>query len=169
VDPLQLLFGVVLVIVISCLAVYYIWRQAQTLRQLRHSDNLSPEDRSYFHRQAWRRLVGCALLVILAGMLAGYFLFLEEPARHLADQGQAARERDETPVLDPAQRGFLNVYAAYVILALLVLMAIVFTAAFDLLAIRRYGLRHHRQIQADRRAMIERQAARLRSQRNGHT
>ena len=42
-------------------------------------------------------------------------------------------------------------------------------AALDLLAIRRWGLRQFRKLQADRRAMIERQAARLREGRNGHS
>jgi hypothetical protein len=51
---------------------------------------------------------------------------------------------------------------------LLLVLAIVFLAAFDFWAIARFGLRHHRQIQADRRTMLENHAARHRSQRNGH-
>ena len=33
--------------------------------------NPSPEDRSYLRRQAWRRLVGCALLVTVAALPSG--------------------------------------------------------------------------------------------------
>ena len=50
----------------------------------------------------------------------------------------------------------------------LVLLTLVCLAFFDLFAIRRFGRRHYRQIQDDRRAMIERQVALLRTQRNGH-
>jgi hypothetical protein len=50
---------------------------------------------------------------------------------------------------------------------LVVLLAVVVLAALDLLAIRRWGLRQFRKLQADRRAMIERQASRLRQGRNG--
>jgi hypothetical protein len=41
-------------------------------------------------------------------------------------------------------------------------------AAADFFAIRRYGRQQYRQIQEGRRAMIEGELARLRSQRNGH-
>jgi hypothetical protein len=51
---------------------------------------------------------------------------------------------------------------------LILLMSIIFLAAIDFFAIRRFGLRHYRQIQADRRAMIEGELTRIRSQRNGH-
>jgi hypothetical protein len=52
---------------------------------------------------------------------------------------------------------------------LLVLMIVVFMAALDYWATRRYGLRQHRKIIDDRRAMIEREISRLRQQRNGHS
>ena len=50
---------------------------------------------------------------------------------------------------------------------LLLVFAMILLAAFDFWAIARFGIRHHRQIQEDRRAMLESHAARLRSQRNG--
>ena len=62
----------------------------------------------------------------------------------------------------------LNLFFLNWLGAFLVLMAILYLAAADLWAIRQYSLRHHRKIQADRRAMIEDQAARMRRQRNGH-
>ena len=47
-------------------------------------------------------------------------------------------------------------------------MAVIFLAALDFWATRRYGLHQHRKIIADRRAMIEREVSRLRQERNGH-
>jgi hypothetical protein len=47
-------------------------------------------------------------------------------------------------------------------------LAIIILAALDFFAIRRFGQRQYRKIQAERRAMIEGELTRLRSQRNGH-
>jgi len=41
-------------------------------------------------------------------------------------------------------------------------------AAVDVWAIARFGLRHHRQLQADHRDGLKRDVARLRQERNGH-
>jgi len=40
---------------------------------------------------------------------------------------------------------------------LLVLMLIFFLAGWDILAVRRFGIRHRQRIREDRRAMLERQ------------
>src|SRR5206468_3992140 len=114
-----------------------------------------------------RRLAGSVLMAVFAGLLAGSLTFLEDPAGRLAEEGEAAREHGQQPVLDPEQKQFIHFYGGYWIVMLLVLLALVALAAFDLLATRRFGLRQYRKIQTDRRAMIERQAARLRQERNG--
>ena len=71
------------------------------------------------------------------------------------------------PDFTPEEKDFLHLWGGLWIAILLLLMAIIFLAAWDLWAIRLYSVREHRKIQADRRAMIERQAARMRRQRNG--
>jgi hypothetical protein len=160
----ELAFAAVIVVILLALAGYYGWRQWQTLRGLRHQENLTAEDRRYFRNQAWLRLVSCGLMVVLACLMAGSYLSgREEHARELAQPGATAAQK-----ADPEQKRFANQYITYWIFSLLVLMVIVFLTVFDLVAIRRYGLRHLRKIQADRRAMLERQVALLRSQRNGH-
>jgi hypothetical protein len=146
----QLVFGALLVVVLLAAAVYFGWKQRQTLVGLAHQENLPPEDRHYMRRQAWRRLIGCGFMVVLAVMVAAWFFLDPEGVARAGDRKAAPW------------------YLLYLVSFLLVLLGIICLAAFDLFAIRRFGLRHRRQIQADRRAMIERQAARLRSQRNGH-
>ena len=160
----QILFTALLILVLLALAGYYAWRQVQTLRGLRHDDVMPPEDRRYLRHQAWRRLACSALMVVFAGLLAGSF-FVEFRAQDLVDIGDAARARNERPDLDPEQRRFVNFYTLYWVSALLVLLGMMGTALYDLVAIRRFGQRHFRKLQADRRAMIERQAARLRQER----
>jgi hypothetical protein len=164
VSPTQILSTALLALVLPALAAYYAWRQVQTLRGLRHDDTMPPEDRRYLRNQAWRRLACSALMVILAAMLAGSF-FIEFRAQDLVNIGDAAHARNERPDLDPEQRSFFRFYTLYWVTALLVLLGMMGTALYEMVAIRRFGQRHFRKLQADRRAMIERQAARLRQDR----
>jgi len=71
--------------------------------------------------------------------------------------------------LDAEQKQFRRWYVGYWISALLLLLAVVCLAGFDLWAIRRYGNRHMQQIRDDRKAMFQEELSRLRSQRNGHS
>jgi hypothetical protein len=159
----QIVFGIVLVAVLLGMAGFFGWRQLITLRTLRSSDDLSDEDRRYTRRQAWRRLVCSVIMVILAGMLAAHYK-LEPDAIRLAD----LRAQDPNHQLTPAEQQTRLVYGIYWSVVLVLLMVIILLAAVDVFAIRSFGLRHFRQIQADRRAMIEGELTRIRSQRNGH-
>lgn len=165
----QIIFGVVLVVVLLSVAILYVVRQIVQLRRLRSSEEMALEERAYLHGRARRRLVTSLLLLVLGLMLAAALIYLEAPAHRLADE-QAAKEQqgDRTP-LAPEKREFAQFYAWFWILFLLILMAVVFLAALDYWATRHYGLRQHRKIIDDRRAMIEREVSRLRQERNGHS
>jgi hypothetical protein len=165
-DP-QIIATVVLVALLLAWAVFSAWRQVQTLRTLPDAENLPPEDLRYLRRQAWLRLVNSGLMVALAVLLALSF-YVEKPAQALIDEGNAARERGEEPEDTAEHRLFVKYYGAYWISVLLLLLGMVSIALHDMLAIRRFGRRHYRKIQEDRRAMIARQVARLRRDRNGH-
>src|SRR2546423_1048677 len=69
----QNVVGTILVTLLAGLSVYFAWRQGQTLRGLRHSRE-PLEDRHYLRNQAWRRLVGCGLMVCAGLLLAGWFV-----------------------------------------------------------------------------------------------
>jgi len=73
--------------------------------------------------------------------------------------------------LNPNQQRSLWFFTVYWVMAILLLLAMVYVAFMDLWAVRRFGLRQIRQLQADRRAMLERQIELLRAERiesNGH-
>jgi hypothetical protein len=157
--------GTLIILLLLGLAAWFGRRQVQTLRDTRSVENLPSEDRRYVRRQAWRRLVGCALMVVLAGLLAGWYLL---GFHEFANQLRAQAEATPSPVeRTPEQERALRFCAYYLIISLLTLLAMLGVAALDFWAIRVYALRHHRQIMADRRAMIERQVARLRQEGNG--
>jgi ABC-type Fe3+ transport system permease subunit len=162
----QLVSTILLVAVLLGLAVYYAWRQWQTLRGL-DVEELAAEDRRYYRNRGWRRLAGSGLMILLAALFAGSFL-IEDRAQELADRNEAARAQHEEVDLNPEERQFRKFWAGYWIVLLLGLLAFLVLAAFDFWATHRYGLRHYRQLQADRRAMLEREIAILRRERNGH-
>jgi hypothetical protein len=165
----QILFGALLVAALLGVAGYYSWRQVQALRLLRQAPNLPADEARYSRYQIARRLVGCILMVVLAGLLAGVMIYLEGPAQQLAEERGAAHAAGQDPDFTPEEKNFVRLWGGLWIAILLVLLAVVLLAGYELWAVRRYGLREHRKIQADRRAMIARQVARLRQERNGHT
>jgi hypothetical protein len=166
-ETAELVFGGVLVLVLLSLAGFYGWRQVRTLRGMKAPDERPEEERRFVRRQAWRRLVGSGLMVIFAGLLVGSVAF-NASLRRLSERNEEAGRNNEERTLDAEEWEFAHTYAVYWIVCLLVLMAILATATLDLLAIRRFGRRQISQIQSDRRAMIEREVARMRRDRNGH-
>lgn len=165
-DP-ELLFATLIILVLLLLASYFAWRSRLVFQGLRHLE-LPPEDRRYHLALAWRRLVGCALMVVLAGLLAwSYWVGQERQARELAARKAPVVQEGAQPEPSAEQKEFLNQYSTFWIIFSLIFLGWISLAFFDFWAIRRFGLRQYRQIQADRRAMIEHQLARLRSQRNG--
>jgi hypothetical protein len=165
---LELVLVALIVLVLVALAGLFGWRQWQLLRGLGHAE-LSVEDRVYYRHQAWRRLAGCVLMIVLAGLLSGWYLLgFDTRTAALTVRGNSTDTVAEAVQRGAAMQRFLNLASFYVIFTLLVLLALVCVGAVDVLAIRRFGLRHYRKIQSDRRAMIEEQVSIMRSQRNGH-
>jgi hypothetical protein len=148
------------------LSAFYSWRQVGSLRLLTQSPFLPPEERRFRRNQAWRRLAGCGVMLVLALLLAGTLFYLEGPVQGVADERGAAHGAGQDPDFTPEKRHLVQLWG-YSWLAILFLLAVLlFVAGFEFWAIRRYSLREYRKIQADRNAMIARQAARLRQERN---
>lgn len=166
----ETIFAVLIFAILLALALYFGRQQVQALRWLRGQEALPPEDRRYVQRQAWLRLLGCVLLVTLGSQVGAAYLFgLEDQVRALGQKIQQQQEEGGPMVLTTEEENFRRFYGFYWIAALVLLSAILFLAAYDIWAIRRYGRRHMRLIHEERRAMLEGQVARLRSERNGHT
>lgn len=166
---LEYIFAGVMVVLLLGLAGYFGWRQVLALRDLKHMGELPAEDRRFHRLQAWRRMVSCVLMVVLAVLwLGSYLMGQEQQARDLGKPDAVARDDSGKAAPNAEQKSFLNRYTAFWLVFALIFMLWVWLAFFDLWAIRRFGIRHYRQIQADRRAMVERQLAIIRSQRNGH-
>jgi hypothetical protein len=163
----EVVIGVLLAAGLVALALYVGWKQVVSLRQLRRQDALPDEEQRYERRKAWRRLVSCALMLIMAGLLGGLQFYVGRWQELVNERERLGLDKDAPWTAE--QKFFVNAYIGSWIALLLVLMVVLALAAVDLWATRRYGLRQYRKLSEDRRAMIQRQANRLRQQRNGHT
>jgi NADH:ubiquinone oxidoreductase subunit 3 (subunit A) len=168
VDWTQIVFGVVLVLVLLFTSIFYTVRQILALRRMRNAEEMPLEDHAYLRTRALRRLVMSFLLFVLGILLAGGLIFLEPPAQRLADSLESLRAQGQIPPMDAEQREVARAFLIFWIIFLLILMAVVLLAAWDYWSTRRYALTQYRKIRNDRRAMIEREIARARHQRNGH-
>jgi hypothetical protein len=160
---LELAYAIVIVVVLMALAVFFGIRQIRVLRSLPRLPSLAPADRAYQKGQAWRRLANSVLMAILAVLLAGtYWLGQERRAAELGRQRDAARASgaEAAPATDELQ--FVRQYSAFWAFVALLLLVMVGLAFYDLWAIRRFARKQLRQIQADRREMIEQHVAELR-------
>jgi hypothetical protein len=166
VNPSELAFFILLTVLLVGLAGYFAWKQVQTLRALRTQPQPSAEDRGYLRRQAVRRLVCCALMLVLAGLLVGY-LMIDPHYRAMI------RDLEANPPADggvpPGDRDFARFFAAYWVAFLFVLFVLIALAMVDFWAIARFGMRHRRQLQADHRALLHEEIARLRRRHNGES
>jgi hypothetical protein len=149
-------FTVVLVAVLLGLAVYFGRHQFRTLRALKTPEIASADERRYLRSQALRRLFCSGLMVLFAALLAGG-LFLWNEYHALEEQAQQTEE----------QKDFFRFLITYYAGALLILMLLLALAAIDFWATARFGLRQHRQLQADHRALLQQDVARRRRDRNG--
>jgi hypothetical protein len=161
----EVLFGAALVVVLVLVSVSYGWRQLQQLRRLR-GQQLPDEEMRWESRKAWRRLISSGLTFVMALLLVGLLAYYEPAAQRLADERDAFAP-GEAPAWTEEQKAFLRTWGGLVIALLVVLFAVVMLAGVDLWATRQYARRQFRKLQADRRAMIERQAMRMRRERDG--
>jgi hypothetical protein len=162
VDPSELGFLILVTVLLLGLAGYFGWRQFQTLRSL-YSE--PAEDRAFLRRQAVRRLVCCGLMLVLAGLFVGDLLLLEPSYQ------EVIRQRPQPPAGEPMSQereDFARLFAVFWIAVLCVLFALLALAGADFWAIARFGARHRKQLQADHRAGLKEEIARLRRRHNGN-
>lgn len=167
-DSFSPLVAWLLVLVCISAAAFFGWQQIQTLRRLHQQPEMPADDRTYFRRQAIRRLIGCGLLVAIGVLIGGsYVSGQEEWVERLAEPGQI-KAAGAAP--DAELQHKKRIYVWYWIAVLLLLLALVIIAAIDFFAIRGYGARHLKRIYSDRKAMLEQELAELkraRGYRNG--
>ncbi len=161
-DPKEIASAALLVGALTVLAAFYAWRQVRMLRRLRGPHSLSPDEVHWRRGQARRRLIGSALMLPMAVLLAWGALVLGPRASQLAAQGPPGNNT-------PESHDFMRVYAGVWIAFLLFLLALILLAAVDIWSTRRFSVREQRKILDAKRAMLEHEIGRMRQERNGHS
>jgi hypothetical protein len=106
-------------------------------------------------------------MLVMAVLLAGTYWFGQEKRAAELSQERTATEREAYPKLSEENSRFLKQYGTFWIVFALLLLVMLGFAFYDIWSLRRFLRNSFRQIQADRRAMIEEQVAEIRRQRNG--
>ena len=155
------LFAILLTLALLGMSLWFAYRQVEMLRWMRSEPQMLPEDRRYYRAQVVRRFIGCGLTFVLACLLGGMFVFgVLDGLDRLSALGDQARQ-DGTHLTEE-QWDFMRFWWSYVLIIMLVLFVLLVLGFADLVAIRRFGMRHRKRIREDRKAMLMRQLPLLR-------
>jgi hypothetical protein len=160
-----MIVALLLAAILLLIAIVSIRWQISNLRRMRAQPHMPSDDRSYLRNQAYRRLVMGALLIALAGMLAGTYLSGLERQADQFGQKQGDANPGDRPALQPEDRALARLYLIYWISILVLLFLVVSLAIVDLWSTRRYAWEQLRRIQSENRAMLERDLAMYRQQK----
>ena len=158
--PAYLLFGILIVLVLLGAATYFGWRQLCTAKLLAFQRDIPEDERIFLRGQVRRRLICCLLMVLLAILLAGWFVIEAQLPEHLPNN----------PGEQPRDNPWVGIILYYWSFLLLVLFALLILGGVDLIATARFGLRSHRKLVSEHRAELEAEISRLtqmRHERNG--
>ena len=158
-DLLELSSIIALAGLLVGITVAFALQQRSTMAMLRYDTALSREDRRYWLGRVVRRLFGSLMLLVFAGMLVGW-IFLWPSLEAL----RPAEPVDEMPENVKESLRFLT---GYWIVAMLVFGMALLAAVLDALATMRYGARHRRLLENDRRQALAEEVARLQRDRHG--
>jgi hypothetical protein len=141
-------------------------RQFAMLARVRAQPYMADEDRRYFRGQARRRMFASALLVVIGGMIAFYYLSGMDarmdaiPERNKPD-GQAAQDDPQAE----ADKEFTRQVGIYWIVVVLLLGVVVCVAMVDFIATRKYYMARYKEMKEDYETKLQRDLAVLRQQK----
>jgi hypothetical protein len=154
---------------VTLFAVLTLRRQYQNWRRVKNDPHMPSDERTYLRKQVYRRIFCGALLLVLAGMIAGTYLSgMEERANQIAARRDAAvanPDQAERPPPSDDDKDFVRLWGGYWIAILILLFVIFSTAIVDIWATRRYALQQLSRIRSDHRTLLERDLAVYRQQR----
>ena len=145
-DALEFTVGILIAIVLIATAAYFTHRQRVTLQLLRIDPSIPADQRRYLFKQCWRRLFGSLLLFLLAGMLLGS-LFL--------DYDLVRKPFDELPLAEQeAAKLAFRLISIYWMTLLLLVLAVLALAVFDLWATARHSVQLQKQLLQEHQEML---------------
>ncbi len=155
---MELPVGVGLAVLLVAIALYYGWRQLQSMRALSRDVNVSFNERMYLVRQATRRVSISVLMLVIAGFLVAWF-FLDHSGMPPEDFAQGDRP------MTASEKDAVRFVGLYWISTLLVVFVIIVLAIFDLWATARFGYERRKRLEEARQAALAAELAQLRQRR----
>src|SRR6516165_9522003 len=117
VPPVKISFeqplALVIVAVLIGLAGYFGVQQWRAIRRLKQAENLHPEEQRYQRRHAGRVFICCVLMIMVAGMVGGWYVL--GLASNLGELGHQAAGQpvNSDQHLDAAQKRSLTFFTVY--------------------------------------------------------
>lgn len=135
-------------------------RQLRTLRRVHDEPYMPAADKRYFHGQARRRLLASALLLVIGGMIACYYLSgMDARMDAIPERNQADVPQTE------ADKEFTKFVGVYWIVVIVLLGLVVGVAVIDFWSTRRYWLARYKEMKDDYDTKLQRDLAVLRQQK----
>jgi hypothetical protein len=143
-------------------------RQRRALRALAGEQFLPDEDRRYRRGQARRRLVTSGLLVVVGGMIGGYYLSgMDARMDAIPNQnkiGAPAPEGEPDPQVE-SDKQFTKFVGFYWIGVMGLVFIAVCLAVLDFWATRKYWMARYKELKADHETKLQRDLAVYRQQK----
>jgi hypothetical protein len=159
--------GLLLAASLVLVGVFTALRQRRALRVLAAEAFLADEDRVYRRGQAKRRAASSVLLILIGGMIGGYYLSgmdARMDAIPVRDKGDAPPEGEPNPQAE-SDTQFTKLVGFYWIGVMgLVFVAVCF-AVYDFWATRKYWMARYKELKADHEAKLQRDLAVFRQQK----
>jgi len=158
--------GLILATFLLVLGIGAGYRQASALKRVRDERFMAEEDRKYIRRQAKRRLVISALLLVEGGMMSTYYLSgMDARMDAIPERNKAVGQAPADDPQDQDDKKFTRLAALYWIAIVLILAVFVGVALVDVWATRKYWMVRYREIKAEHEAKLQRDLAVYRQQK----
>jgi uncharacterized protein YneF (UPF0154 family) len=159
--------GLILAAGLVLVGVFTAVRQRRALEALKDEPFLPDEDRAYRRGQAKRRLATSGLLVVIGGMIGGYYLSgMDARMDAIPERNRVGAPPEGEP--DPqaeADKQFTKFVGFYWIGVMLLVFAAVCLAVVDFWATRKYWMARYKELKADHEAKLQRDLAVFRQQK----
>jgi hypothetical protein len=159
------LVGWMLAAVLIALGVGTVHRQRRTARRLREDRFLPSDDRAYLRGQVRRRVLISAMLIVVGGMIMGYYASGMDARLDAIGDRKRAADPDRSPEEDEADKADAKQVGYYWIGILGLLFGAVLVAVVDFWATRRYWMAQYRRIKTDHDTKLQRDLAVYRRQK----